>query len=259
MWSVHSRRSVPTRRSAIAFAVGAALAYATSLLGVSEDVASRLTERDLSTWLASDQGSLFDAVEAMFAERFGAEAHVEKVGFAREVVTILAATDVSISETAHATIEGNFGLLLADLAGRLLVEDVIAATEDSDRGAATNAFPPRSSCATFHSLKTSRSRSSASQTSARASSRSSTKSDSRIKIGPPTDTTRSVAGDLPDVGVAPPRCPDPQQAPQPSLRRAWLLHRLNGRRRTPLRCIQRTLNRGCHDRGTTDRPAARIG
>ena len=96
-------------------AIIAARQYATTLSGMSAEEAAKLTEADIERSLAAKPGSLFDAVAAAFTQRFGPEAHIEKVGFAKEAVAAVG----SLPAAYAAGVEQNFFLLLSSLA-RLL-------------------------------------------------------------------------------------------------------------------------------------------
>jgi hypothetical protein len=103
-----------------AVAIVAARNYAVKVVEVSRDAAEELVESDIARQLPSVKGSVFDALAAAFAARFGEGAHIEKVGFAKEVVAALTESRLLKSRPEHfARMEGNFGLLLAELARRL--------------------------------------------------------------------------------------------------------------------------------------------
>lgn len=70
--------------------------------------------------LKSSPGSLFDALVAAFTERLGPDVHIEKIGFAKEVVAALGASRALEAQPGgFAEVERNFGLILAELAKRL--------------------------------------------------------------------------------------------------------------------------------------------
>ena len=52
------------------------------LLGLTEEETKTLCEQDVKACLNEDNNSLWDALTAAFAERYG-DAHIEKVGFAK--------------------------------------------------------------------------------------------------------------------------------------------------------------------------------
>jgi energy-coupling factor transporter ATP-binding protein EcfA2 len=103
----------------LAVAIDAARNYAVKFLELSRGEAEKLDEADLSAALPSNKGSMFDALTQVFGTAFG-RAHIEKVGFAKEVVATLAAarTRGSLLPDYEST-EKNFGVLLAHLASVL--------------------------------------------------------------------------------------------------------------------------------------------
>lgn len=154
-------------------AVAAARNYAVKVVEMPREEAERLSEADVAAKLPGDTGSLFDALAAAFADRLGPDVHIEKIGFAKEVVAALVATrDLGPSPDGFREVEDNFALLLTELAralrradqeeqahrlenrmkraisrflsdhptattrerGRLLVEEVLASVEHSDAG-----------------------------------------------------------------------------------------------------------------------------
>lgn len=115
----------------IRIAVAAAHRYAVSFLHLLAADAQALTARDVSDRLAACDGSVWDALKEAFADRFGQavpDAHIEKVGFARELVTLVPFDRQELS-VGRAAMEHNFGTLFRTLAG-LLRE---AATEEDER------------------------------------------------------------------------------------------------------------------------------
>lgn len=101
-------------------AVLAARNYAERAAGVSSDLSQTLVDEDVFTAIQSDSLSLFDAVARAFEMRFGDEAHVEKVGFAKEVISVLnSSRDASEPLVGVADVESNFRLLLSELTRRL--------------------------------------------------------------------------------------------------------------------------------------------
>lgn len=157
----------------LAVAVAAARNYAVRLVDVSRDVADRFDEEQVLAKVSTEGGSLFDALATAFTNHFGPDAHIEKVGFAREVVAVLAASRAMRQAPAgFADTEQNFQQLLAQLAkllrrattrederrlnnrlnrtiagfladyptattrerGRLLIEEILESVESSDEG-----------------------------------------------------------------------------------------------------------------------------
>jgi hypothetical protein len=154
-------------------AVAAARNYAVKVVEIPRASAEQLVEADVAAQLKAHPGPLFDALALAFAERLGPDVHIEKVGFAKEVVAALAASrSVETPLPGFAEVERNIGLLLSALAkllrrayqreedrrlsnrlnrtiagfladyptpttrerGRLLIEEVNASVETSDEG-----------------------------------------------------------------------------------------------------------------------------
>lgn len=157
---------------ALPVAVAAARNYAHKVGDFTRETADRFTSEDIEEALKVGPGTLFDAVAAAFTSRFGSDTHIEKVGFAKEVVAALRVARSGPSPEGFEETERNFALVLADLAkllreasaeeqdrrlnnrldrtvsgflrdypnpasrerGRLLIEEVEASTEDSEAG-----------------------------------------------------------------------------------------------------------------------------
>lgn len=101
-------------------AVAAARGYAINMMGFSSEEAGAFVEQDVAAILKEQPGSLFDALKAAFSKRLGAGAHVEKVGFAKEVVATLARSrELSTQSPGYREVERNVGLLLAEIARRM--------------------------------------------------------------------------------------------------------------------------------------------
>lgn len=154
-------------------AVAAARNYAVRLVDVPRDLAERFGEEQILTKVSPERRSLFDALAAAFTDHFGPDAHIEKVGFAKEVVAVLAASRAMRPvPDGFADTEQNFQQLLAQLAkllrrattrederrlnnrlnrtiagfladyptattrerGRLLIEEILESVESSDEG-----------------------------------------------------------------------------------------------------------------------------
>ncbi len=154
-------------------AVAAARNYAVKVAQASREQANTLVEGDISAQLEKHPGSVFDALKSAFMERLGPEFHIEKVGFAKEVVGALSASrHLEVSSPGFSEAERNFELILSELAkllrranqreqdrrlnnrldrivkgflsdyptptsrerGRLLVEEVQGSIEESDEG-----------------------------------------------------------------------------------------------------------------------------
>jgi predicted ATPase len=73
-------------------AVTAARNYALRIVEVPQDLAERFNPEQILEKLTPECQSLFDALVSAFTDHFGTDAHIEKVGFAREVVAVLAAS-----------------------------------------------------------------------------------------------------------------------------------------------------------------------
>jgi predicted ATPase len=99
----------------VSVAAAAARRYAIRVIGFSEDQAAPLTAEDIAGRLKLKPGSLFDAVKASFSACLGGM-HIEKVGFAREVVGLSREHAADVSDDDLASLSRNFALLLADLA-----------------------------------------------------------------------------------------------------------------------------------------------
>lgn len=151
----------------------AAQNYAVKVIEMPREEAERLVEADIVSALGSKPGRLYDAVEAAFADRLGPDVHIEKIGFAKEVVAALsAARELVEPPLGFVEVELNLGQLIAELAralrkadkdeqdrrlnnrlkrtiagflqdhqkattrerGRLLIEEIEAALEDSEAG-----------------------------------------------------------------------------------------------------------------------------
>jgi energy-coupling factor transporter ATP-binding protein EcfA2 len=154
-------------------AVEAARNYAVRLVDAPRELAERFGDQEIQTRLSAERPSLFDALEAAFTDHFGPDAHIEKVGFAKEVVAVLAASRaMDAAPDGFADTEQNFLQLLARLSkllrraaarederrqnnrlnrtiagfladyptattrerGRLLIEEILESLESSDEG-----------------------------------------------------------------------------------------------------------------------------
>ena len=154
-------------------AVAAARNYAVRLVDVPRDHAERFDDEHVRSKVSPTRQSLFEALAAAFTEHFGPDTHIEKVGFAREIVAVLAASPATDPVPAgFVDTERNFQQLLAQLAkllrqattrederrlnnrlnrtiagfladypsattrerGRLLIEEIIESVESSDEG-----------------------------------------------------------------------------------------------------------------------------
>lgn len=101
-------------------AVCAARNYAVRIADLPRETADTFVEADIALRLSKQPGSLFDALVVAFTERLGPSAHIEKVGFAKEVVAALDASRLAATPpTGFAEAERNFGLLLSHLARQL--------------------------------------------------------------------------------------------------------------------------------------------
>ncbi|MBR7838517.1 hypothetical protein KDL01_34945 [Actinospica durhamensis] len=158
---------------ALPVAATAARNYASRALGLSREEAALLTELDIAVKLKDKPGPLFDAVASAFTQQLGEGCHIEKVGFAKEVIAVLTASRFSDApEPGIDDTESNFALLLAYISqvmrranrqeedrrledrlnrtikgflsdypsvttrerGRLLVEEILASLDDSSDG-----------------------------------------------------------------------------------------------------------------------------
>ncbi|MFD3438805.1 AAA family ATPase [Streptomyces sp. NPDC058685] len=111
-------------------AVKAAQNYAVRVLQISRKDAASFTAEDVSEKLPEHEGSLFDALKNAFTQRLGSEFHIEKVGFAKEVIAVLAdSRSNSDSARVCTDFEGNIAALLSEIA-KLLRQ---AARDEQDR------------------------------------------------------------------------------------------------------------------------------
>lgn len=120
--SVAEHVSVAEPEDLIALPVAAAAArnYAVRIIDLAREDAAMVTEEAITTQLKDNPGPLFDAVAAVFTQQLGDGYHIEKVGFAKEVIATLAASrDAEIADPGIGEMEANFTLLLAEVA-RLL-------------------------------------------------------------------------------------------------------------------------------------------
>lgn len=103
----------------IEVAVGAARHYAMRFEGFDEDEASALTVEKVGAGIARKAGSLWDGLKTTYDVVFKG-AHIEKVGFARAVLSVIGESrDLIPRPIAHLNVENNFALLLAALADLL--------------------------------------------------------------------------------------------------------------------------------------------
>ena len=100
-------------------AVAAARNYVVKVAGVSQEVADKLGEDHIRQRLQKESGSLFKALKGAFVDCWGSEAHIEKVGFAKEIIAVLAASREAGPSPKSEELQRNFGELLSHLA-RLL-------------------------------------------------------------------------------------------------------------------------------------------
>lgn len=100
--------------------VAAARNYAVNVIGFSREEAGALVEQDVTAVLKKQPGPLFDALEIAFTKRLGPGVHIEKVGFAKEVVaTLVRSRELSTQPPGYREVERNIGLLLADIARKM--------------------------------------------------------------------------------------------------------------------------------------------
>ena len=101
-------------------AVAAARNYAVKVAGVPpHEAADKLSEDHVTQRIQKESDSLFDSLTGAFADRLGLDAHIEKVGFAKEIIAVLAASRGAAPRPAIEELQQNFSQLLSDLA-RLL-------------------------------------------------------------------------------------------------------------------------------------------
>jgi hypothetical protein len=117
---------------ALPVAAAAARKFAESVLGVAADLSGSLTDGVLREHLPPTR-SVWDAVEGAFTAVFPDE-HIQKVGFAREVVGVLQRTDDSTDEPLRKGADEtrrNFAQLLGHLAD--LLRDARAEEDDAQQ------------------------------------------------------------------------------------------------------------------------------
>ena len=100
-------------------AVAAARNYAIGVANVGQEVEFTLSEDHVKQRLQKEPGSLFNALTGAFVDCLGADAHIEKVGFAKEIIAVLAASRVGDLSSEIEALQRNFGQLISHLA-RLL-------------------------------------------------------------------------------------------------------------------------------------------
>ena len=83
----------------ISVATEAARNYATKVVGLRREVANKLVAGDVNRQLGVKGGSVFDSLSCAFTERLGEEFHIDKVGFAKEIIALLAASRVAPKTT----------------------------------------------------------------------------------------------------------------------------------------------------------------
>ncbi len=109
----------------IPVAVEAANRYARKFLDPPDTSQGLVAER-VAEELRQSPGRLFDALSRAFGQKFGGDAHIEKVGFAKEVVALIGRSDVAADSLS--VLENNFGQLLSAVARTLraaLVEEQV--------------------------------------------------------------------------------------------------------------------------------------
>jgi predicted ATPase len=133
--SVETGVTVEEPEDLIALPVAAAAArrYAETVLGIQPAETVKLTADSLRSCLA-DKPSVWDATVKAFGLAFPDE-HIEKVGFARDVVRVLEAVSESSAEdeldSAVATTQANFSYLLGQLAD--LLRDARTTEDDAQQ------------------------------------------------------------------------------------------------------------------------------
>jgi hypothetical protein len=121
-------------------AAAAAQSYATSFLGISADDAGTFTPAAVQAALPASDGSLFDALAAVFQQQF--DTHLEKVGFAKEVTRLLSSRNATLVPPDAADADHNFGQLVSHLADALRLADRLEedARRDKQLDRVINAF-----------------------------------------------------------------------------------------------------------------------
>ena len=104
----------------LAVAVAAAKNYAAKIGGLDVETVNKLRVVDINKQLETTKRSVFDALSCACMERLDSDFHIEKVGFAREIISLLAgARSSSKQPTGCADMKQRFKLLLEHLAQRL--------------------------------------------------------------------------------------------------------------------------------------------
>jgi hypothetical protein len=113
----HVSIAEPEDLIALPVAAEAARNYAVRVVALPREEAAALTEQDIAARLAEKPGSVFDAVASAFTLKLGEGCHIEKVGFAKEVLSVLRASrDSATPPPAISEMEANFTRLLTDVA-----------------------------------------------------------------------------------------------------------------------------------------------
>lgn len=102
--------------SPIPLAAEAARSYARKVVGLAPDDVRKLEAGDISAQLAAKDGSVFDAVACAFTQRLGDEFHIEKVGFAKEIVGLLTTSRLSGTVASEEALVKRYRPLLEHLA-----------------------------------------------------------------------------------------------------------------------------------------------
>ena len=76
---------------------------------VSYEVACTLSEDHVRQRLQQNSASLFNALTEAFVDSLGPDAHIEKVGFAKEVIAMLAASRGAAPAAEIEELQDNFG------------------------------------------------------------------------------------------------------------------------------------------------------
>jgi hypothetical protein len=94
-------------------AVNAARRFAKAFLGHDEERAKKLTESDITDLLGPHQGSLWDALEAAFANEF--DTSISKAGFAKELLGYIAENENGSRPPGVPALDENFRSLIKHL------------------------------------------------------------------------------------------------------------------------------------------------
>ncbi|KRF26500.1 hypothetical protein ASG95_20215 [Phycicoccus sp. Soil803] len=116
----------------VAVVIAAARRYSRAFLGLNDDEAKKLTEKDVKSRLQARDGSMWDALDDAFQDAF--ETTISKAGFAKELLAYLSASQSDTSRPAGVpALDANFGKLLHTLADTLSLAQERESTSRRDQ------------------------------------------------------------------------------------------------------------------------------